>query len=60
MKDGDHNEDTPNTGKGAVHATPHLDKLEDGPWPSFVTGIKRLRDEGAPGNQKVMNDLWGS
>src|SRR3989344_2167189 len=25
-----------------MHATPMLDQLESGPWPSFVTGIKRL------------------
>lgn len=42
-----------------VHPTPQLDELEDGPWPSFVTGLKRLRDEGAPNNQKMMNDLLG-
>ena len=24
------------------HATPMLDELETGPWPSFVTGLKRL------------------
>ena len=24
------------------HATPNLDALESGPWPSFVTGLKRL------------------
>jgi len=24
------------------HDTPNLDKLESGPWPSFVTGLKRL------------------
>ena len=24
------------------HATPNLDQLESGPWPSFVTGLKRL------------------
>ena len=24
------------------HATPMLDQLESGPWPSFVTGLKRL------------------
>lgn len=24
------------------HDTPNLDQLESGPWPSFVTGIKRL------------------
>ncbi len=28
----------------AKHATPLLDELETGPWPSFVTGLKRLRD----------------
>ena len=42
-----------------IHPTPMLDQLEDGPWPSFVTGLKRLRDEGAPNNQKMMNDLLG-
>lgn len=41
------------------HPTPTLDKLEGGKWPSFVTGLKRLRDEGAPNNQAVMNDLLG-
>jgi len=25
-----------------MHATPMLDQLESGPWPSFITGIKRL------------------
>ncbi len=25
-----------------MHDTPNLDQLETGPWPSFVTGIKRL------------------
>jgi sulfite reductase alpha subunit len=25
-----------------LHDTPNLDQLESGPWPSFVTGIKRL------------------
>ncbi len=24
------------------HNTPNLDQLESGPWPSFVTGLKRL------------------
>ncbi|MCU9837902.1 MULTISPECIES: dissimilatory-type sulfite reductase subunit alpha [Ruegeria] len=42
-----------------IHPTPLLDELEDGPWPSFVTGIKRLRDEGSEGNKKIMNDLLG-
>ena len=25
-----------------MHDTPNLDQLESGPWPSFVTGLKRL------------------
>ena len=28
-----------------MHATPMLDELESGPWPSFVTGLKRLASE---------------
>ena len=24
-----------------MHDTPMLDQLESGPWPSFVTGLKR-------------------
>ena len=27
------------------HDTPMLDELENGPWPSFISGIKRLRDK---------------
>ena len=27
------------------HPTPMLDALESGPWPSFVTGLKRLADD---------------
>ena len=27
------------------YPTPMLDTLEPGPWPSFITGIKRLRDD---------------
>ncbi|MCF6198119.1 MAG: dissimilatory-type sulfite reductase subunit alpha [Hyphomicrobiaceae bacterium] len=41
-----------------IHETKMLDQLESGPWPSFVTGLKRLRDSGkayAP----MMNDLLG-
>jgi dissimilatory sulfite reductase alpha subunit len=26
------------------HQTPNLDQLESGPWPSFVTGLKRLAE----------------
>jgi sulfite reductase alpha subunit len=58
MKDGEATDDKANTGKG-VHPTPQLDQLEDGPWPSFVTGLKRLRDEGTPSNRAIMNDLLG-
>ena len=42
------------------HPTPMLDQLEQGPWPSFVSGIKRLRDEHA--DQRVAgvaNSLLG-
>lgn len=28
-----------------LHDTPNLDQLEGGPWPSFVTGIKRLAED---------------
>jgi sulfite reductase alpha subunit len=41
------------------HETPLLDELEDGPWPSFVTGLKRLsNDEGKP-YADMMKDLLG-
>jgi sulfite reductase alpha subunit len=42
------------------HHTPMIDQLETGPWPSFITGIKRMRDEHP--NEKineVINDLLG-
>ena len=26
-----------------VHVTPMLDELENGPWPSFISGIVRCR-----------------
>ena len=42
-----------------VHATPNLDQLEDGPWPSFVTGLKRLRDSKGKQYAGMMNDLLG-
>jgi len=42
------------------HDTPMLDQLEDGPWPSFVSGIKRLRDDHADDRVNgVANDLLG-
>ena len=28
-----------------MHPTPMLDQLESGPWPSFVTGLKRLAQD---------------
>ena len=28
-----------------MHDTPMLDELESGPWPSFVTGLKRLAQD---------------
>ena len=36
------------------HDTPLLDQLETGPWPSFITGIKRLADK-----NDMMVDLLG-
>ena len=36
------------------HPTPMLDQLEGGPWPSFVTGLKRLANE-----NNMMVDLLG-
>ncbi|TNF84891.1 MAG: dissimilatory-type sulfite reductase subunit alpha [Gammaproteobacteria bacterium] len=36
------------------HDTPMLDQLEDGPWPSFVTGLKRLAHD-----NDMMVDLMG-
>ncbi len=42
-----------------MHNTPMLDQLESGPWPSFVTGLKRLaNDEGKP-YADMMKDLLG-
>lgn len=45
--------------KTSAHPTPHLDQLETGPWPSFVTGLKRLRDSGGKKYATMMNDLLG-
>jgi len=36
------------------HDTPMLDQLESGPWPSFVTGLKRLAND-----NDMMVDLLG-
>ncbi|MEO5336737.1 MAG: dissimilatory-type sulfite reductase subunit alpha [Magnetospirillum sp. WYHS-4] len=42
-----------------MHKTPMLDELEKGPWPSFITGIKRLaQSEGKP-YADMMKDLLG-
>ncbi len=37
-----------------MHDTPLLDQLESGPWPSFVTGLKRLAKD-----NDMMVDLMG-
>ncbi len=31
--------------KSKIHPTPMLDNLEEGPWPSFISGFKRMRDQ---------------
>ena len=31
--------------KNKIHPTPMLDVLEEGPWPSFISGFKRMRDQ---------------
>ncbi len=42
------------------HKTPMLDRLEEGPWPSFISGIKRLRDKHPDQRiNEVTNDLLG-
>ncbi len=41
------------------HGTKLLDELEDGPWPSFVSGLKRLRDSDDKQYAPMMNDLLG-
>jgi len=43
-----------------LYNTPNLDELENGPWPSFVTGLKRLATddhEGAPMIRDVLATL---
>ncbi|MBL4613445.1 MAG: dissimilatory-type sulfite reductase subunit alpha [Magnetovibrio sp.] len=39
--------------------TPLLDQLEDGPWPSFVTGLKRLADDEGKKYAPIMKSLLG-
>ncbi|MEJ2461322.1 MAG: sulfite reductase, dissimilatory-type subunit alpha [Candidatus Thiodiazotropha sp.] len=42
------------------HQTPMLDQLEGGEWPSFITGIKRLRDLHPDQRiRETTNDLLG-
>ncbi len=42
------------------HSTPMLDELEKGPWPSFVSGFKRLRDDHPDKKiNEVANSLLG-
>ncbi|MES9848593.1 MAG: dissimilatory-type sulfite reductase subunit alpha, partial [Candidatus Thiodiazotropha sp.] len=42
------------------HQTLMLDQLESGEWPSFITGIKRLRDHHSdPRIREATNDLLG-
>ena len=37
-----------------THETPMLDQLESGPWPSFISGLKRLADD-----NPMVDDLLG-
>ena len=42
-----------------VPKTPMLDELEGGPWPSFVTGLKRLAESEDKPYAGMMKDLLG-
>ena len=43
-----------------MYETPMLDELENGPWPSFISGIKKLRDEHPDERiQEVTSSLLG-
>ncbi len=42
-----------------MYDTPMLDELESGPWPSFVTGLKRLANDEGKQYQDTMVDLLG-
>lgn len=43
-----------------IYETPMLDELENGPWPSFISGIKKLRDEHPDSRiQDVTSSLLG-
>ena len=54
MKDGETGDDNKK-----MNPTPQLDELEGGSWPSFVTGLKRLRDNADAQYAPMMNDLLG-
>lgn len=41
------------------HDTPMLDQLEEGPWPSFVSGLKRLSSDEEKNYSPMANDLLG-
>ena len=41
-----------------LQETPMLDQLESGPWPSFITGLKRLANDGKEYSDMVV-DLLG-
>jgi sulfite reductase alpha subunit len=40
-----------------LYNTPNLDELENGPWPSFVTGLKRLATDEHDGANMVRDVL---
>ena len=42
-----------------IRETPMLDELENGPWPSFVTGLKRLATDETKPHADMMKDLLG-
>jgi len=45
--------------KGKMPRTPLLDQLESGPWPSFVTGLKRLAESEDKQYAPMMKSLLG-
>lgn len=42
-----------------MHPTPRIDQLESGPWPSFITGLKRLANDDGKPYQEMVVDLLG-
>jgi len=49
----------PSRGQDDLPETPFLDQLEGGPWPSFVTGLKRLAHATDKPYAPMMKDLLG-